>query len=100
MAGVPHFLIPEFLFPQNLVCSWWMLGLAIIQMRKCQLTTIFTGILDKPHLEIKIVWKNKNICVHYKVTLRTFVSTLDFAMLIVLRLGSDGQIILKWIIKK
>jgi len=26
MAGVLHFLIPEFLFPQKLVCSWWMLG--------------------------------------------------------------------------
>jgi hypothetical protein len=29
-----------------------------------------------------------------------FVSTLNFAMLIIVQLGSDGQIILKWIIKK
>jgi len=56
----------------------------------------------QPHLKIKIkiFGGKKNICVHYKVTLRTFVSTLDFAMLIVLQLGWDGQIILKWIIKK
>jgi len=52
------------------------------------------------HLKIEIFGEKKNICVHYKVTLRTFVSTVDFAMLIVLQLGSDGQIILKWIIKK
>jgi hypothetical protein len=51
-------------------------GLAIIQMRKCQLITIFTGILDNPILKLKFLG-NKNICVHYKVTLRTFVSTLD-----------------------
>jgi hypothetical protein len=74
-------------------------GLAIIKMRKCQLITIFTGILDNPILKLTFLG-NKNICVHYKVTLRTFISTLDFAMLIVLQLGSDGQIILKWIIKK
>jgi hypothetical protein len=47
----------------------------------------------QPYLKIKILGENKNICVHYKVTLRTFVSTLDFAMLIVLQLGSDGQLI-------
>jgi hypothetical protein len=47
-------------------------GLAIIQMRKCQLTTIFTGILDNPILKLKFV----------------------------LQSGSDGQIIVKWIIKK
>jgi len=54
----------------------------------------------QPHLKIKILGGKKNICVHYKVTLRTFVSTLDFAVLIVLQLGWDGQIILNWIIKK
>jgi len=59
-------------------------GLPIIQIRKCQLTAIFNGILDKTILKLKIFWEKKNICVHHKVTLRTFESTLDFAMLIVL----------------
>jgi hypothetical protein len=83
------FLIPEFLFPPEIGLYLVDVGLAIIQMRKCQLTTIFTGILDNPILKLKLGGggEKKNICVHHKVTLRTSVSALDFAMLIVLQLG-------------
>ena len=45
----------------------------------------------QPHLKIKIFGKQEHLC--------ALQSHLN-AMLIVLHLGSDGQIILKWIIKK
>jgi len=54
----------------------------------------------RQHLKIEIFWGKKEHLCALQSHLKNMCINIDVAMLIVLQLGSDGQIILKWIIKK
>jgi hypothetical protein len=79
------FSYQSFFFPRN----WFVAGGCWVgnNTDEKMLTGHVYWNFGQPHLKIKIVGGRNSICVPYKGTLRTFVSTLDFAMLIVLHLG-------------